>query len=424
MTKAVTRTGIYPHVGYVKGRRELWLLALLCVFFLGTARPAHAADFTVTNTNDSGAGSLRQAITDANSSAGADTIKFNIPGTGVKTISLSTELPEITEAVTIDGYTQPGAKRNTLSTGTDAVLLIELNGQNALNSSGGTCCAEGLFVGASNTTVSGLIINRFSSGGIRVNDHVTGADTSGVKIEGNYIGTDPSGTVDLGNGGAGVSLYSTHSNIVGGMGTGARNVISGNRQGIHVSGNGTADAGTYNLIMNNYVGTNAAGNADLGNDYSGVIISNGAFNEIGSSVISGNNAYGVEIVGGQYSVANTIGNNRIGTNAAGTAAIGNSNAGVDIHGADSNRIGGAPGCAHRGRKIGVPRAGSSTPGATRRGAGGRTPRRAARTPRGRPPTCSARAPRPVPARVPSAPRRRRRDARCAPAAPAGPPGRG
>src|SRR5438552_15344623 len=69
-----------------------------------------AATFTVTNTNDSGAGSLRQAILDANANAGDDTIAFNIPGSGVQTIALSSSLPTASVAggLTVDGTTQPG----------------------------------------------------------------------------------------------------------------------------------------------------------------------------------------------------------------------------------------------------------------------------------------------------------------------------
>src|SRR5437868_13550397 len=85
--------------------------------------------FTVTNTNDSGTGSLRQAITDANSMGGG-TINFNIPGSGVHTISPMTVLPTITQPVTIDGYTQPGSSQNTNppTEPINAVILIELSG--------------------------------------------------------------------------------------------------------------------------------------------------------------------------------------------------------------------------------------------------------------------------------------------------------
>src|SRR5687767_8409817 len=85
------------------------------------------ATFTVTNTGDNGGsnpaagantGTLRQAIIDANANANpgtVDLIQFTISGTGVQTISLLNELPEIAEDVTIDGYTQTGASANTLA---------------------------------------------------------------------------------------------------------------------------------------------------------------------------------------------------------------------------------------------------------------------------------------------------------------------
>ncbi len=85
----------------------------------------------VTNTSDSGPGSLRQAILNANANPGVDTIDFAIPGTGVHTISPASALPTITDPVVIDGYTQPGASPNTLANGDNAVLLIELDGSNA-----------------------------------------------------------------------------------------------------------------------------------------------------------------------------------------------------------------------------------------------------------------------------------------------------
>src|SRR5262249_16530459 len=87
------------------------------------------ANFLVTNTaDDTGAGSLPRATLDANALAGPDTITFDIPGSGLQTITLGSDLPEITDAVEIDGYSQPGASPNTLAVGSDAVLLIELSG--------------------------------------------------------------------------------------------------------------------------------------------------------------------------------------------------------------------------------------------------------------------------------------------------------
>ena len=94
------------------------------------AAAASAATFNVTNTSDSGAGSLRQAILDANAAGGADTIAFNITGSGVHTIAPVTALPAITSPVTINGYSQPGASANTHDTtqGLDTVLKIEIDG--------------------------------------------------------------------------------------------------------------------------------------------------------------------------------------------------------------------------------------------------------------------------------------------------------
>src|SRR5258708_36480769 len=89
---------------------------------------AQAAPLTVINTLDSGAGSLRQAIMDANGTAGIDTIVFAIPGSGLHTIAPTSNLPTITEAVIIDGYSQAGSSANTLALGDNAVLQIEVTG--------------------------------------------------------------------------------------------------------------------------------------------------------------------------------------------------------------------------------------------------------------------------------------------------------
>ena len=101
--------------------------------WISFAASPSAATYTVTTTADSGAGSLRQAITDANGSPGHDDIAFNITGSGVHTIAPATALPTITDQVTIDGYTQPGASANTNgpSQGTNAVIQIEIDGYRA-----------------------------------------------------------------------------------------------------------------------------------------------------------------------------------------------------------------------------------------------------------------------------------------------------
>ena len=155
---------------------------LLLGVFLSAAALAQAATFSVINTSDTGAGSLRQAILDANALAGPDNIAFNIPGPGPHTIALASVLPTITSPVVIDGYTQPGASPNTLAEGNNAVLLIELDGTSATG--GGI----GLSISAT-STVRGLVINRFAESGIQLN-----AAVGGNVIQGNYIGTNVAGT--------------------------------------------------------------------------------------------------------------------------------------------------------------------------------------------------------------------------------------
>src|SRR6185295_3248482 len=133
------------------------------------------------NADDSGAGSLRQAILDSNASVGIfDTIAFDIPGEGVHTIESLSPFPVITDPVTIDGYTQPGASPNTLAVGNDAVLLVELYP-----------IVGTLQVHTDATTIRGLIL-----GGSL---YLEGDGTNGGHvIRGNFIGTDPTGTISRG----------------------------------------------------------------------------------------------------------------------------------------------------------------------------------------------------------------------------------
>src|SRR5262245_56766396 len=116
-----------------------------CVGSLLLASHASAATLVVSNVNDSGVGSLRQAIIDSNATNSLDTITFQI-GSGVQTIPPTSTLPAITDPVIIDGTTQP------LYTNQP---LIELNG----SSSSGNA---GLRLQAGNSTIKGLAINRFS----------------------------------------------------------------------------------------------------------------------------------------------------------------------------------------------------------------------------------------------------------------------
>jgi hypothetical protein len=289
---------------------------------LAVALTAPASVFVVTSAGDSGAGSLRQAILDANAHPGADTIVFNIPGSGLHTIIPSTALPTISDPVTIDGSTQPGF------TGSP---IIELNGSQA-----GTN-VDGLRITAGNSVVSGLVINRFSSDGVELSNN------GGNIVEGCFIGTDATGTVDLGNAFRGLNIANSN-NTIGGTAAAERNVVSGNdNAGIFMTA-GT----TGNLVQGNFIGTNAAGTGAIGNG-SGVVTegqsANFSSHTIGGTapgarnIISGNMGPGISI-GGTLS-GSLVQGNFIGTDVTGNAALANASDGVLINfGSANNTIGG------------------------------------------------------------------------------------
>ncbi|MBA4372678.1 MAG: hypothetical protein C0402_07410 [Thermodesulfovibrio sp.] len=323
--------------------KQFFLLIIIFGVFLcagPVSNTASAATYTVTNTSDSDPGSLRDAITSANANPGADLIEFNISGGGVQTITPLTPLPTITEAVTIDGYTQPGSSKNTLADGDNAVLLIEISGANA----GAT--ATGLIVNASNVTISGLVINRFSQYGISI----TGA-VEGMTISGNFIGTNPSGTAaGPGNAWTGIILNSGAGIVhtIGGELPWQRNVISGN-----VGGGIALYSLEQTIIKGNYIGTNAAGTQAIANTGSGGIIVMSSGHTIGGrtpgarNLISGNNRDGIYVanaIGGGTTQNVVIEGNYIGTDFSGTSAIPNFNSGIYMFGAgvnvSNNRIGG------------------------------------------------------------------------------------
>ncbi len=275
--------------------------------------------FFVSNTNDSGSGSLRQAILDANANAGQDTISFvNLP-TGVQVIQPQTALPAITDSVILDGTTKSDY------TGTPRVVIDGI-----LLGMGGT----GLEVSAGNTTIRGLDIQRFQGSGILID---SGATTN--TIASNYIGIDTDGLTARPNG-VGVNV-TTSSNTIGGLTTSARNIISGNSQ------HGILIAGSSNLVENNYIGTDSTGAVKVANQLDGIRITGGVTgSQIGGTlaaarnVISGNNEDGVRIVSVGTS-SNVIEGNFIGTSAAGRTALGNGEDGIRLtNGAAANTIGG------------------------------------------------------------------------------------
>ncbi len=206
--------------------------------------------------------SLREAINASNATVGTtETITFNIPGAGVRTIAPTSVLPNISDAVTIDGYTQPGASVNTLATGENAVLLIELDGTSA------GANMDGLRLVASGSTVRGLVVNRFKRHGIALVGATGGGDNN--TVTGNFLGTDPTGMIDLGNSDDGVGVETaagqgSDNNTIGGTTPAARNVISGNVRGVGLIN------GTGNVIRGNFIGLAADGTTMLGNVDSGV----------------------------------------------------------------------------------------------------------------------------------------------------------
>ena len=264
--------------------------------------------------------SLREAITFANATAGTDTITFAIPGGGVKTITVSSALPALTEAAVIDGYTQPGSSANTLATGNNAVLNVVLRGASST-------LGNGLTLSAGGVTVRGLVVQNFTDG-----IFVGGANAI---IAGNWIGVSQTGTAAAGNADDGIQVNANGA-LIGGTTPAARNVISASGQrGIEITG-GFGSA----TVQGNNIGTNATGTAALGNGEGGVRAGTNNVNSpnvlITGNVISGNLEAGIHVQDGSGTI---ITGNFIGTNATGLAAIPNVT-GVILNTMTNSRIGG------------------------------------------------------------------------------------
>jgi hypothetical protein len=317
------------------------LRLLLAIALCSVANLATAADFPVITTNDSGPGSLRDAIAAANLNPGADRVVFSIAGSGPQVISVLSALPQITEALTIDGYTQPGAKPNSLAVGSDAVILIQLDGtQNG---------PDGLTINAPNCTIRGLSITKF----IAQNPiSVTGGSGiavrggTGSKVEGCYLGIQPDGITARGNG-IGISIGSSGT-LVGGTSAATRNVVSGNALiGLLMTADGT-------LITGNYVGTDASGTRAVPNP-NGIQVGGSFTTSLigGTAAGSGNLVSGNQIgIGlgvstnallGGISDGVRVQGNLVGTAANGVDPLGNFQ-GIVINGS-RNVIGGSTGSA-------------------------------------------------------------------------------
>lgn len=275
----------------------------LCLIFLGPVS-LQAATFTVSNLNNTGVGSLRQAITDANGAGGSDVIVFSVAGT----INLTFALPGISSPVSIDGTTAPGY----------------VCGQPVITVSGGGGSGNGLqlFGGASGSSILALNLQRFQFNAIQL------IGASNVTIQGCFIGTNLIGAVAQPNGQNGIQIEAGSNNtLVGGPVLCDRNVIAGNL------GSGVSVIGSVNCIISgNYIGVNAAGTAGMANQSNGMYLNGAVGTRIGGTgalegnVISAHPFHAMVIDAGSNNMS--IFGNKIGTNAAGTAAIGNDDSGI------------------------------------------------------------------------------------------------
>ncbi|WP_310460908.1 cadherin-like domain-containing protein [Sphaerotilus sp.] len=275
--------------------------------------------FVVSTTADSGAGSLRDAITQANLHPGADTIRFDISAplvNGAHTITPRSALPVITDTVWLDASREPDA----LALGRP---VVELVGADA----GGSASALVLADGSDDSLVRGLVIHQFGGIGIQIR---AGAD--GVTLAGLRIGTDVTGLLAPGNGGNAIEINAAQA-LVGGPTQADRNLLSGNNAGVSVSG----AAATGARIEGNYIGTDARGESALGNRTVGVYLDAPAATVVGN-LVSGNGYEGVYLLAGASGAS--VQGNLIGTDLSGTRAVGNGAYGVYVENTRAVLIGG------------------------------------------------------------------------------------
>jgi hypothetical protein len=298
----------------------LVLASTLCLI----GEPGLAVTFTVTNSNNSGPGSFQQAILDANVSVGPDTIAFNIPGAGIHVLKIS-QLPTITaNGLTVDGFTQPGAKPNTSAGADNAVRLIDLRGPG--NYDTGAPFA-GLWAIADAITIKGLIISNYPSSLIRIDGG------SGHLISGNLLGMDSEGNVGTLQNSA-VALSGPGCSI-GGTQPQERNIIVGSQYLWAVS----LGPGPGSRFQGNFLGVGPDGRTAFPNLQAG-ILAYSAGGLIGGSVsgagnlISGNIGVGI-FLGSDMTVEGNI----IGTDLSGTILLPNDR-GIYCEGCSRNQIGG------------------------------------------------------------------------------------
>ncbi len=267
--------------------------------------------FTVSNTADTGAGSLRQAILDSNGSATQlpNIIDFSLPA-GLQNITpgltTGTALPAITQQVTIDGTTAVGYDP------ADPRPLIQIQGNSPKLPAG-----PAFQLNSGNVTLRALIIDNFQGAGVVINN-------GSSSVQGSWIGLNASGTALAPNTGEGITV-SSGNNTIGGTTPAARNVISGNITGIHITGGGS----TGNRIEGNYIGLDRTGLIVLGNTFNGIDVDT-ANNTIGgaTSLVNGLISGAGNVIGGGFAALSINGfgmranNNVVQGNFLGTDATG------------------------------------------------------------------------------------------------------
>ena len=246
--------------------------------------------------------------------------------------------------------------------GSNAVIRGNRIGTNAAgtaalaNQSDGILVADsqGVTIGGSTVAARNLISGN-GGNGIRV----TGSQSGGLKVAGNFIGTSLIGDAAIRNAAFGINVAGARNIILGTDSDGIHdnlegNLISGNDAGgIRISAEGGAaySSSDFLVIAGNRIGTSADGNSSVRNRSAGILLTDGARgvlvgtngdgigDEAERNLISGNEYFGVRITGSSTQ-QNTIAGNLIGTNAGGTARLGNWDAGISISdGAHHNLIG-------------------------------------------------------------------------------------
>lgn len=358
----------------LSGKGAIRAFAFIFSLMLAFCMPAAANTYVVTTASDNasgtnpaagaGTGTLRQAIIDANTNAGADIITFNIAGGGLKVLTLLAELPFITGATAINGYTQPGAVQGAIGSRT---IMIQVDGNSQVTGGGRPATFDGAnglfrFSGtASNSSMSGLSIVNTGDG---VEPIEIDPNNANMHIWGNYIGVLASGASP-----ASSADYNGDDDVF----IGSYSVTSGSFSNIFIGtdGNGTNDANEGNVIANsagstggdgiqigyaisgtaytysnirisgNYIGVAADGITAAPNGISatttvtqgvdGINLLNTSNVLVGSNgdgtsdveernIISGNFGHGIDLTSGSN---HRIGGNYIGTNKNGTAAVPN-----------------------------------------------------------------------------------------------------